>query len=162
MPIANYSPYTPVPPNNPGNTKSTHHIVVRVNGQVVGRIQSLAPRQNRPVTKIFELNRWSTGRAVDQIPGVVETDQIDITGMELWTNTLEQALGASGAPLSHLADQTDPFNIDEVWYYPDGSMRTRTYYGCFLSDINPEAMTGDGNKVYRKTATVHVLGRMDS
>jgi hypothetical protein len=99
---------------------------------------------------------------VDQIPGVVGTDQIEIIGMELWTQTLEQVLGASSTPLAHLADQTNPFNVDEVWYYPDGSIRTRTYFGCFLSDCNPEAMMGDGNKVYRKTATLHVLGRMDS
>jgi hypothetical protein len=115
------------------------------------------------VTKIFELNRWSTGKAVDQIPGVVATDQIELIGVELWAQSLEEAIGASpSGPLAHLADQYQTFDLQEVWYYPNGSIRTRTYYGCFLSDLNPETMAGDGNKVYRKTATVHVLGRIDT
>lgn len=159
MAIGVYSPLTARIPQTPGGTKHTHAVMIRVNGQTVGRIASFAPRQNRGVTKIFELNSRSTGRAVDQVPGVVETDEIEVQGMEVWTKPFEEAIGASGDPMTHLADQTDPFEIHEVWTYPDGHIETVVYYGCLLGQSNPEPLQGDGNKVYRKNATIHVLGR---
>jgi hypothetical protein len=111
------------------------------------------------VTKVFELNRFSTGRAVDQVPGVVETDEIEVQGFELWTQPLEVAIGASSDPLIHLADQANPFEIHEVWELPNGRLITDVYYGCFLSENNPDAYEAAGNKLYKKTARIHVLGR---
>ena len=156
------SPFTAQPPQNPGGTKNTHWVIIRVNGQTVGRIQSFAPKQSREVTKVFELNRFSTGKAVDQVPGVVATDELTVEGFELWTKQFEVALGASDRPIEHMADQYAPFDIQEVWYQPDGSVKTRTYYGCFMRDANPDPLQGDGTKIYKKTANIAVLGRIDT
>lgn len=154
------SPFTPNPPANPGGTKSTHWVVIRANGKIVGRIQSFAPTQSRTITRIFELNRYSTGRGVDLVPGVVNDDVVDVEGLELWTEPLEEALGASSSGiLASLADQYIPFEFEEVWERPDGGRQTITYYGSFLENINPEAMQGGGDKVYKKRAKIHVLGR---
>ena len=161
MPLYN-SPFTAQPPQNPGGTKNTHWVLIRANGKTVGRIQSFAPRQTRETTRVFELNRFSTGKGVDIVPGVVATDELTVEGFELWVKSFEEAIGASDRPIEHLADQYAPFDIQEVWYQPDGSVKTRTYYGCFLREANPDPLRGDGDKVYKKTAVIEVLGRIDS
>lgn len=159
MPYTYNSPYTPKAPNNPGGTKNTHHIFIRANGKIVGRIKSFAPNQNRPVTRVFELNRWSTGRAVDLVPGVVAADTLEVQGLEFWTQSLEEAIGAVDNPITHMADQTEPFEIQEVWVNPNGEYKTITYSGCFMESNNPSAYQADGDKIYMKSCKIQVLTR---
>jgi len=153
---------TPRIPITPGGAKTTHMLLLKVNGRVIGRIQSWQPTQSRSVERIFELNPLTTGRAVDLVPGVVTEDNISAERVELFRLPVEEIFGDFGRGFVHLSEQRFPFSVEEHWFLPNGEVVTKKYVGCFLESANPGAYTASGDKVVKKSMTIQVLDREGS
>jgi hypothetical protein len=64
---------------------------------------------------------------------------------------------AFGFPASaiHLADHTNPFDVQEVWQVPNGSFITTVYQGCWFSEIG-RTYTATGDRVIMVEAVLEV------
>ncbi len=117
------------------NTKSrtSHGLAIRVNGITVGLIQSWNYGLTRDVTPVYELNPLTSGRPVDNVPGNVKGLTIDVSRVDLYNKTMEEAFGTTD--LVMLSNQSNPFEVHEVWINPDGSTERFIYIGCWFSRI---------------------------
>lgn len=141
----------PVPNTRVANQ---HIISIRFRGTNIGLIQRWAPRQTRRMTPIYEISDRTSGRRVDVVPGNVETLTVDVNRYDLFERRLHEAFGFP-ANANHLADHTDPFEVQELWTLPDGLITGTIYQGCWFSSVGRE-YTATGDRVIMANATMEV------
>lgn len=135
-------------------TASQHIISIRFRGVTVGLIQRWAPRQQRDMTPIYELNSLTSGRRIDIVPGNVSQLQIDVQRYDLFTKRLHEAFGFDASAI-HLADHVNAFDVQEIWQLPSGLIIGTIYQGCWFSSIGRE-FGATGERVIRADATLEV------
>lgn len=124
-------------------TANQHVISIRFRGVAVGVIQKWSPRQQRRMTPIYELNNLTSGRRVDIVPGNVEQLQIDVQRYDLFSSRMHEAFGFPAAAI-HMADHLNPFDVQELWLTPSGTVIGTIYRGCWFSNIGRDyGATGD-------------------
>jgi len=140
-------------------TASQHIISIRFRGVTVGLIQRWAPRQQRDMTPIYELNSLTSGRRVDIVPGNVSQLQIDVQRYDLFTRRMHEAFGFPASAI-HLSDHTNPFDVQEIWQLPSGLIIGTVYQGCWFSSIGRE-YSATGERVIMATAALEVTDILD-
>lgn len=121
---------------NPPNTRTrlSHALTIRAKGQTIGLIQSFAPAaQTRPLAYVYELNTATSGEPVERVPGNVGGLSINVDRYDLYTKKMETVFGT--ADFTMLSDQTDKFQLREVWRNPDGSIESFIYLECMFSSL---------------------------
>jgi hypothetical protein len=129
-----------------------------VNGQIIGLINNWAPTESRTITPIYEINPESSGLPYENVPGNTTGLQISISRYDLWTIRMEQAFGVpvGNSNIRMLNDQKAPFTVNEKWVYPDGSVETWAYVGCWFSQLG-RAMRSDDQRTVMVNATLTYL-----
>lgn len=141
-------------------TKVYHGATIRLtNNDIVGRIQSWQPVQySRAGSSVREVSKNTWGRPIDWVPGIVEDHTLTVVRTEVWREELELALGF-GALFEDLADQTEPFTIDEVLQRGSVIERKWRYFGCWFTERNENEYAADGDGKVVVNATVAYVWR---
>lgn len=143
-------------PNTTLRVRTSHSLAIRVNGKTIGLIQTLGYALTRTVTPIFELNPDTAGEPVDLVPGNVGTPELTVRRADLYTQKLEEVFG--GVRLDMLSDQSNPFEVVEVWKNPDGTVETYVYEGCWFARIS-RTMQSTDNRIVFADATINYIRR---
>ena len=122
-------------PVNPPNTlvRTSHAITIRANGITVGVVQSWAPAMNRGITGVYEINAATSGEPIEKVPGNVGGLTIGVSRYDLYTRRMEQSFGTPNSAM--LGDHNNPFNVVELWRFPDNTQESWLYSGCWFSSI---------------------------
>jgi hypothetical protein len=144
-----------------GDSMSYHGAAIVVQGNVVGRMQSWQPdgAYNRDGELVYELNKYTTGRPIDYVPGKATGFTVSFARIEAWDQEFEIALGYSGV-FQDLTDQTRPFVVQEFLYQGNTPYRVYQYSGCWLKSKNPEAWTSDGNYIHKISGQLAYVSRI--
>lgn len=136
-------------------TRTSHGLAIKVQGVTVGLIQSWNYSLTRDVTPVYELNPLTSGRPVDNVPGNIKGLTIDVTRVDLYNKTMEEAFGTSD--LTMLSNQANPFEVHEVWQNPDGTSERYVYVECWFTRIqrrmdvtNNRIVTAEGTLTYKE------------
>src|SRR5690606_13235224 len=108
-------------PTNPPNTlvRTSHAITIRANGLTVGVVQGWNPGMNRGITAVYEINVATSGEPIEKVPGNVGGLTISVSRFDLYTRRMESAFGTPD--VSMLGDHNNPFNVLELWRFPDNT-----------------------------------------
>ncbi len=63
---------------------------------LLARVLSFTPSQSRTITRVYEINNFVAGRAVELIPGGISDDNVSITRIEGYQQTILEALDPRG------------------------------------------------------------------
>lgn len=143
-------------PNTLLKIRTSHSLAIRVRGKTVGLVQAFGYSLGRTVTPIYELNPDTSGEVVDLVPGNITTPELTVTRVDLIRDTMEEVFG--GVRLDMLSDQSNPFEVVEVWQYPDGTSEVYVYEGCWFSRIN-RRHDATGDRVVRVEGTINYVRR---
>jgi len=161
------------------NTKTYHGIGIQTrNGNIVGRIQGWSPTfASREGIHIYELGPSSWGRPIDYVPGKETGRQITCNRVEVWDQEIETMFGQSVdqgfAPTGlsgnnpqtewrDLCEQTQPFEVREVWQRGLNRYRVWTYRGCWFSEITRDEQGAEADGVTRVSVTMNYVVRHQS
>lgn len=140
--------------------RTSHSLTIIRNGQKIGLINGWNPAQSKTITPIFQIasecNGTVSGDPVEKIPGNVTGQTIAIQRYDLYTSRMEKAFGtdfASGGDLLMLTRQDRPFDVEEIWTYPDGTIEVMWYTGCWFSNIGRN-FRSDGDRIINTNATL--------
>ena len=144
-----------------GDTMSYHGAALVVQGNLVGRIQSWQPdgAYSRDGEHDYELNKNTTGKPMDYVPGKATGFTVSFARVEAWDQEFEIALGYSGV-FADLTDQTRPFVVQEFLYKGTDPYRIFQYNGCWLKSKTPEAWTSDGNYIHKISGQLAYVSRI--
>jgi len=144
-----------------GDSISYHGASIVVQGNLIGRIQSWQPdgAYNRDGEHVYELNKNTTGRPIDYVPGKATGFTVSFARVEAWGQEFERALGFDNV-FSDLTDQTRPFVVQEFLYQGTQPYRVFQYSGCWLKSKNPEAWTSDGNYIHKISGQLAYVSRI--
>ena|SRR5579872_2947801 len=122
-------------PVNPPNTqvRTSHALTIRARGITVGVIQSWAPGMNRAITPVYEINQQTSGEPIENAPGNVGGLTISVTRYDLYTRRMEAAFGTPDVEM--LGDHNNPFQVVEIWKFPDNTTESRGYLGCWFNNL---------------------------
>lgn len=124
--------------------RTSHGMAIKVGGVTVGLIQTWNYALTKDVTPVYELNPLTSGKPVDNVPGNVRGLTIDVSRVDLYNRTMEEAFGTND--LAMLTDQTNPFDVHETWINPDGSTKRYIFVDCWFSRIQRRLDVG-GNRI---------------
>jgi hypothetical protein len=96
-------------------------------------IQSWAPGQSRGITPVYEINVATSGQPIENVPGNVGGLTIQVSRYDLYSKRMEAAFGTPDVEM--LGDQANPFQVLELWRFPDNTQEGRVYAGCWFSNI---------------------------
>jgi hypothetical protein len=132
---------------NPPNTavRTSHAITLRANGITVGIVQSWGPNQSRTITPIYEINSETSGEPIENVPGNVGGLTISVSRYDLYTKRMEKAFGTPDSAM--LGDHNNPFTVLEVWRFPNNSVETLMYTGCWFSSLGRQYSATDARVV---------------
>ena len=135
------------------NTQSvtTRGMKIVVNGATVGLIQNFTLSQARTVQRVFEINADSNGDAVEIVPGNLDDLSIQIDRVELYARALENYFGIADAAM--LTNQTEPFELHEVYFKPDGTSYGYKYEGCWFTNTG-RTCPAEGARLVTRNATI--------
>jgi len=137
----------------------TQHVVsIRVNGQTIGYIQNWNPSQRKTLTRVFEINAVTSGRAVELVPGNVDADTIRIDRYDVYRKLLWKAFGFA-AELVHLSDHLNPFDVKEIWKEPDGNTHGTLFTGCWFEETG-RSMSSTGDRIMMANGSLQVTDRL--
>lgn len=147
---------------NPPNTRvrMSHALTIRAKGQTIGLIQNFSPAaQTRAVPYVFELNTATSGEPVERPPANIGGLSIQVDRYDLYTTKMETAFGT--ADFAMLSDQTDKFQLREVWRNPDGSLESYIYLECLFSSIGRK-FSATGDRIVMVNAVIEYLKKVRS
>jgi hypothetical protein len=146
-------------PTNPPNTlvRTSHALTIRASGITVGVIQSWGPGQNRGVTGIYEINVDTSGEPIEKVPGNVGGLTIQVSRYDLYSRRMEAAFGTPDVEM--LGSQANPFQVLELWRFPDNTQEGRVYTGCWFSNIGRTYSATDARLVL-VNATIEYTRRL--
>lgn len=126
--------------------RTSHAITLKtLSGQTIGLIKQWKPNLTREVTALYEINSATTGDPVENIPGNAKGLTIDIQRYDLYTVRMEQAFGS--ASINWITDQDNPFQIQEVWKFPNNNVEAWVYSGCWFNLIGRTFQSDDQRMV---------------
>lgn len=134
--------------NNPPITtaRTSHAITIKTqSGITIGLIKQWNPVQNRDVNPIYEINIQTSGDPLENIPGNMRNLTIKVQRYDLYVMPMERAFGTSN--LVFLSDQNAPFQVQEVWRFPDNSFEAWVYTGCWFNNIGKNYQSDDTRMV---------------
>jgi hypothetical protein len=138
----------------------SHALTIRANGQTIGLIQNFSPApQVRPAAYVYELNTATSGEPVERAPGNLSGLEVTVDRYDLYTLKMETAFGT--ADFSMLTDQTDKFQVREVWQNPDGSTESYIYLECIFTNLGRKFMA-TGDRIVMCNATLAYLKKVQS
>jgi len=141
------------------STKTAHGLTIMANNTVVGRINSWQPMSHsRTGVFVREINKDTWGLPVDYVPGMSNDTTIAMARAEVWGEELEVALGET-AEYANLCDQTRPFKLYEYLYKGSSLYRVWVYLGVWFQEKQIDAITPDGDGVYRTSPTVAYVSK---
>lgn len=154
-----------LPPNT--QAQLSHAITIRVNGIIIGAINSWNPRIDRTITELYELNGGSpfsgadgnmgNGEPFEKVPGNVSGMTIEVQRYDLYTLQMEQAFGTPD--LSMLSTQVSSFIVRETWVKPNNANNYfYEYRGCWFSNIG-RTIQSTGDRIVNVNATLHYTRR---
>lgn len=122
-------------PTNPPNTlvRSSHALTIRANGITVGVIQGWSPAMNRAITPVYEISVATSGEPIENVPGNVGGLTISVSRFDLYTKRMESAFGTPDVAM--LGDHNNPFQVLEIWRFPDNTQEGWLYLGCWFSNM---------------------------
>jgi hypothetical protein len=146
-------------PTNPPNTlvRTSHALTIRANGITVGVIQSWAPGMNRGITPVYEINVATSGEPIENVPGNVGGLTIQVSRYDLYTKRMEAAFGTPDVEM--LGDHNNPFQLLELWRFPDNTQEGRTYDGCWFNNIGRTYSATDARLVMVNAGISYVRRR---
>jgi hypothetical protein len=140
-------------------TKTAHGLSIVCNNQTVGRINSWSPTSySRTGVFIREINKDTWGLPIDYVPGMQNDTTIAMARAEVWSEEIEVAFGED-AEYANLCDQTKPFKLYEYLYRGATLYRVWVYLGVWFQEKNVDAITPDGDGVYRVSPTVAYVSK---
>lgn len=135
-----------------------HALTIRAKGQTIGLIQQFSPaNQSRPLSYIYELNAATSGEPVERAPQNLSGLSINIDRYDLYNKKMETVFGT--ADFTMLTDQTEKFQIREVWKNPDGSIESWVYLECQFSSIG-RRISVTGERTVMVSAVVEYLKKV--
>lgn len=135
------------------NTATSHAIAIKVEGLLIGRIQSWSPTQSRAVQAAYEINAVTQGDVAENIPGVASGLTIQVTRYDLFDTRMEQAWGEGFDLREMLCNQANPLRIVEKWIKPNGEYSAYVYSGCWFSNMGRQ-MSVQGDRIISVNATI--------
>lgn len=143
-------------PVNPPNTmvKTSHAMTIRANGITVGVLQTWNPSINRGITPVYEINQETSGEPIEKVPGNVGGLTIGVSRYDLYSRRMESAFGTPDVEM--LGDHNNPFQCRETWRFPDGTIESRVYTGCWFSNIGRNFSSTD-NRLVLVNATLEFV-----
>jgi hypothetical protein len=150
-------------------TKTYHGLtIISETGQIVGRVQTYTPKfAERDVTLVYELNAYTWGRPIDNVPGVEKGRTLSVHRIEVWDEEMELAFGGAednsrngGVEWIDLCEQTQPFIFQEAIFRGNSRYRSWEYLGCWFTskDIDAYNATGDA-KIIATSNMSYVIRR---
>lgn len=146
--------------SNPPNTRVRmgHALTIRARGQTVGLIQQFSPvNQSRPNSMIYELNATTSGEPVERAPQNLSGLSINIDRYDLYSQKMETAFGT--ADFQMLSDQTEKFQLREVWRNPDGSIESYIYLECIFASLG-RRISVTGERTIMASAVIDFLKKV--
>lgn len=142
-------------------TKTYHALSIQLaNGTIIGRIQDFNPTfAQRAGSHVYELNRQTTGRPIDYVPGIESGRSISCTRVEVWSDELEVALAEAESEYIDLCDQTKPFEIIESLFRGSSAYRAWRYKGCWFADKSINSYSAEGDMKTIATTTINYVIR---
>lgn len=135
------------------STAMSHAIKIKVEGLLIGRIQSWAPSQSRAVQAVYEINSVTSGDVAENIPGVASGLTIQVMRYDLYDTRMEQAWGEGFDLREMLCNQSNPLSITEHWIKPGGEYNSYVYSGCWFSNMGRQ-MSVQGDRIINVNATL--------
>lgn len=142
---------------NPPQTLVTtsHSLTIKTGtGITIGLIKQWQPKQDRTITPIYEINTQTSGEPIENVPGNLQGLQITVQRYDLFTKKMELAFGTSELTMLSLQDR--PFNVQEVWRYPDNSLEAYIYSGCWFSNLGRQYASDDTRVVIVNATLMYV------
>lgn len=146
--------------NNPPDTRVrlSHALTIRARGQTIGLIQNFNPaNQSRPLSYVYELNTLTSGEPVERTPQNVGGLSIAVDRYDLYASKMEVAFGT--ADFTMLSDQTEKFQLREVWRNPDGSTESFVYLECQFSSLGRK-FSAVGDRIVMVNAVIEYLKKV--
>ena len=140
-----------VAPNT--STATSHAIAIKVDGVLIGRIQSWSPSQSRNVQAAYEINAVTQGDVAENIPSVASGLTIQVTRYDLFDTRMEQAWGDGFDLKEMICNQANPLRITEKWVKPNGEYSAYVYSGCWFSNMGRQ-MSVQGDRIISVNATL--------
>jgi len=155
----NVAPLDYTAPGAP-TTMTYHGCAIVCNGNIVGRVQSwqVSGAKNREATHVYELNSNTWGKPVDLVPGKTTGYTIAMAHIEMWNAELELAFGYP-AVFADLSDQDRPFTLLEYLFKGQTLYRAWNYLACWLTAMNNEQYTAEGDAKITCTADITYVTR---
>ncbi|MCK5612103.1 hypothetical protein KAR91_60085 [Candidatus Pacearchaeota archaeon] len=144
---------------NPPQTivRSSHSLTIRVPGiGAIGLINGWNPTISRTITPVYEINVRTSGDPLEKIPGNVTGQTIAVQRYDLYVRRMEVAFGTPDIMM--LSTQDTPFEVVERWQYPDTTIETLRYTGCWFSNIGKNYRS-DGDRIVNVNATLEYVKR---
>jgi len=140
--------------DNPGSGGSTRtglstQIIVYVNGEPVGAIQSFQETQNRPLKRIGEVG---TDGVIELVPNQQTTINLSVTRIVFDGLSLPEAFARG---FRNIHAQRIPFSIVVIDKFTGDDKRSvvTTYHNCFFTSLTKTYQSSD--YVISETAQVH-------
>lgn len=148
-------------------TKTYHGLsIISEQGQLVGRTQSYTPTfATRAVSHVYELNAYTFGRPIDNVPGIESGRTLAVQRIEVWDEEMEVVFGPQadiarngGIEWIDLCEQTTPFIFQEVLLRGNVQYRAWEYLGCWFTSKTITGMTAQGDaKIVSDAAMMYVI-----
>lgn len=135
--------------------RTNHAVSIRANGLTIGQIQTWAPSQARNVTPLYELNSVTDGGVHENVPGVASGLTIRVDRYDLFAKKMEQAWGIN-FDIQMLTDQTNPLEVQEKWFNPDGSIELYVYTGVWFTSLG-RTLSVQGDRIVSVNATLQYV-----
>jgi hypothetical protein len=132
---------------NPPNTlvRTSHAVTIRANGITIGLLQTFSPGMNRQITPIYEINADTSGEPIENVPGNLGGLSISVSRYDLYTKRMEEVFGTPNSAM--LSDHNNPFQILELYRWPDNTKESYIYTGCWFSNLGRNMSATDGRVI---------------
>lgn len=144
-------------------TRTSHAITLKtLAGATIGMVKQWQPALTRDVNPLYEINSATTGDPVENIPGNAKGLTIKVSRYDLYTKRFEEAFGFYA--INWITDQDNPFQVQEVYKFPNNNIEAWVYTGCWFSQIGRNYQSDDqrivmvdGTITYLKRAPVQLV-----
>jgi hypothetical protein len=150
------------------STKTYHGLTLIRDGQIIGRVQTYTPKfAERAVNLVYELNAYTWGRPIDNVPGIESGRSLSVHRIEVWGEEMEIAFGPAEDVNRNnrlewidLCEQTVPFVFQEALLKANTRYRSWEYLGCWFTskDVDAYNATGDA-KIIATSNMSYVIRR---
>ena len=158
----------PTPPLTSAQT--THALIIRASGQVIGAINEFNDNMSRNVTELFEFGNvtgpYSTegphagvsGNPFEKVPGNLTNMTISVQRYEIYLKPFETVFGTTD--LTMLTMQLVAIDLEEAWVTPDAAGDYRNVYrGCWFADRGRNK-SATSDRIVNTNVTIHYTSKV--